>query len=67
MASKEEKNDSMLLEILKSLEEKQFHGSVTIHYTFGKPRKIEYKMVEDLSDPQSTVKERSAVPGTRGK
>ncbi|GFO54907.1 hypothetical protein GMSM_19140 [Geomonas sp. Red276] len=36
-------------DILKQLEETKFHGSVTIHYASGNPRKIEYKSVQDLA------------------
>lgn len=36
--------------ILKVLEETRFHGNITVHYTNGQPRKIEYKTVEDLNN-----------------
>jgi len=33
----------------KLVEDKQkFHGSVTVHYADGEPKKIEYKEVQDL-------------------
>ena len=42
------KTQPCLEEILITLEETKFHGNITIHYTDGQPRKIEYKTVEDL-------------------
>ena len=39
-----------LAEKLKALEESRFHGNVTIHFANGKPKKIEYKTVEDLNN-----------------
>jgi hypothetical protein len=47
----EKPNDALqkLKEILESLEETKFHGSVVIHYASGKPKKIEYKKVEDIN------------------
>lgn len=41
------KSPPRLEDILKSLAEAKFHGSLTIHYANGIPRKIEYKMVAD--------------------
>ncbi|MBJ6727373.1 hypothetical protein [Geomesophilobacter sediminis] len=49
MTLKEKKAQS-LQEILKQLEETKYHGNITIHYTHGKPRKIEYKQVENLDE-----------------
>lgn len=43
-----DKKQPCLSEILQTLEETKFHGNVTIHYTNGQPRKIEYKSVEEL-------------------
>jgi hypothetical protein len=43
-----EKKQPCLEEILKTLEETKFHGNITIHYTNGEPRKIEYKNVQEL-------------------
>ena len=45
-----EKKLPCLKEILKTLEETRFHGNITIHYTSGRPRKIEYKSVQELSN-----------------
>ena len=50
MKTKVGNNQPCLEEILQTLEETKFHGNVTIHYTNGQPRKIEYKKVEDLGD-----------------
>ncbi len=52
MKFKTEKNQPCLEEVLKTLEETRFHGSVTIHYADGQPRKIEYKSVHELNNNQ---------------
>lgn len=39
-----------LLSKLREAEEKLFHGQITIHYAHGKPRKIETKQVEDITE-----------------
>jgi hypothetical protein len=48
MKTKEDKKQPCLDEILKTLEETRFHGNITIHFTNGQPRKIEYKTMQDL-------------------
>jgi len=50
MNSKPPEKQPKLEKILKGLEERQFHGNITVHYTNGQPRKIEYKTVEDLNN-----------------
>jgi len=50
MNTKVDKNQPCLEEILKTLEKTKFHGNVTIHYTNGQPRKIEYKTMQELSN-----------------
>jgi hypothetical protein len=50
MKSKMENKQPCLDEILKTLEETKFHGNITIHYTNGLPRKIEYKKVQELNN-----------------
>jgi len=49
MDSKPPDKQPKLENILKGLEAKHFHGNITVHYTNGQPRKIEYKTVEDLN------------------
>lgn len=39
-----------LLTRLREAEEQKFHGQITIHYANGKPRKIETKQVEDITE-----------------
>jgi hypothetical protein len=53
MKLKVEKSQSCLEEIMKTLEVTKFHGNVTIHFTHGCPRKIEYRTVEDLHKVKS--------------
>ena len=50
MDVKQVKKTPVLLDILNNLDENKFHGSITIHYTHGNPRKIEYKSVHDLAE-----------------
>ncbi len=50
MNAKPAERQPRLENILKVLEEKRFHGNITVHYTNGQPRKIEYKTVEDLNN-----------------
>jgi hypothetical protein len=50
MNIKFDKKQPCLDEILKTLEETRFHGNITIHYTNGQPRKIEYKTVQELNN-----------------
>ena len=50
MNIKDEKKQPGLAEIMKTLEETKFHGNITIHYTNGQARKIEYKKVENLNN-----------------
>ncbi|MCM0084230.1 hypothetical protein L4X63_21845 [Geomonas sp. Red32] len=48
MNSAKRRAELCLDDILRQLEATKFHGSVTIHYASGSPRKIEYKSVHDL-------------------
>ncbi|MBJ6727372.1 hypothetical protein [Geomesophilobacter sediminis] len=48
MTSRYDKKAASLEDILRKLEADRYHGNITIHYTHGKPRKIEYKTMEDL-------------------
>lgn len=50
MNIKVNKTQPCLEEILKTLEETKFQGNITIHYTHGQPRKIEYKTFEHLDN-----------------
>lgn len=50
MKIKLDKKQPCLDEILRTLEETKFHGNITIHYTNGKARKIEYKSVQELDN-----------------
>ncbi len=50
MNGKEQPQRPSLADILKALEKSCFHGNVTIHFANGKPKKIEYKTVEDLNN-----------------
>lgn len=50
MNGNEQSRKPSLADILKALEESRFHGNVTIHYAGGKPKKIEYRTVEDLNN-----------------
>ena len=50
MNIKADKKQPRLEEILKTLENTKFHGNITVHYTNGQPRKIEFKTVQELNN-----------------
>jgi hypothetical protein len=50
MDRKEVKKPNNLEEIIQDLAKSRYHGSITIHFSHGQGKKIEYKRVEDLND-----------------
>ena len=48
---------NLLFARLREVEERGFHGQITIHYANGKPRKIETRQVEDIGDSPGKAEE----------
>lgn len=53
MKFKDDKKQPCLDEIMITLEKTKFHGNITIHYTNGVARKIEFKSFQEL--PVNTI------------